>query len=395
MKITNEIKEFIRVHLHEDVRDLALKSALYPYIDIKFAVKQISGKQAVKTKIPLFYENENIIFPPKISLEQTSSEATALYKASLCKGKSFVDLTGGFGCDCYFISLNFENAVFVEQNQELCDIAISNFKALKATNIKVECTDAVKYLENLKYKTDLIYLDPARRNSSGGKTVSISDCTPDVNDLSEILVSKSNNVLLKLSPLIDISLAVKELKFVNEVHVVSVENECKEVLFMLSSNHENDVRITSINIKKDKINQAFTFNYSEESRREVTYASAISTYIYEPNSSILKAGAFKSISTHFDLDKLDINTHLYSSDNLLADFPGRIFKVEKIFSFSKAGISGLKSITSKANITVRNFPLTVQEIRKKTGIKEGGNHYIFASKFRNDNLMILCKKVST
>jgi len=393
MKITDVTKKFIQENSDANVHELALKSANYPEIDIPFALQQIVGRKKIKSKIPTFYVNQNIIYPPKISLEQTSSEATARYKAALCKGKIFIDLTGGFGCDCYFISQNFQQAYFVEYNEELCGTAMHNFEALHAENINVICSKAEDYILKIKEKVDLIYLDPARRSNTGSKTVLIADCTPNVAEMVDLLLSKSSTVLIKLSPLIDISAAMKELKYVSEVHVLAVDNECKEVLLLLKNERVDFVTINAVNLHNEREKECFSFKLIDERRIEVFFADRLKKYLYEPNNAILKAGAFKILTHRFEIKKLDISTHLYTSDQILENFPGRVFRIEEIIPFSKQGIKSLKLKFSKANVTVRNFPLTVPEIRAKTGLKEGGDVYIFASRFKNENLLIVCKKI--
>lgn len=393
MKITDETKKFIQENSEADVHKLALKSAHYPHIDMPFTIQQIDGRKKIKNKIPTFYANENVVYPSKISLEQTSSEPTARYKATLCKGKIFIDLTGGFGCDCYFISQNFQQAFFVEHNEELCRIVMHNFEALHANNINVICSKAEDYILKIKEIVDLIYLDPARRSNTGSKTVLVADCTPNVAEMVDLLIMKSSTVLIKLSPLIDISAAIKELKYVSEVHVLAVENECKEVLLLLKNERVQSVLINAVNLHKNNEKQSIVFKIIDEIRTEAFFADKLNEYLYEPNNAILKAGAFKILTHKFEIKKLDINTHLYTSDQFIENFPGRVFRIEEVIPFSKKVIKTLKIKFSKANITVRNFPLNVQEIRTKTGLKDGGDVYIFASRFKNENLLIICRKI--
>ncbi len=392
MKITKEILQFIQEHAEDNIHQLALNSERYPEIDMHFALQQIAGGQIIKNKIPTFYNFKSILYPPKISLEQTSSEATARYKAKLCSGKSFVDLTGGFGCDCFFISQNFEKSVFIEQNSELCEIAGNNFRELKAKNIDVKCSQAEDYLNKIEEKVDLIYLDPARRSITGTKTVLITDCTPNVSLLIDKLLAKSTLTLLKLSPLIDILAVVKELKYVCEVHVVAVENECKETLFLLENKRTESVNVTAVNLLKNAESQFFSFEINDESMAKAHLATNLQKFLFEPNSAILKAGAFKFLTVIFKIDKLDINTHLYTSENNIDNFPGRIFIIEETVTFNNQNIKKLKLKYPKANITVRNFPLNVHELRLKTGIKEGGDVYIFACRFKSEKKLIFCRK---
>jgi 16S rRNA G966 N2-methylase RsmD len=393
MKIKEETKKFIQEYSEADVHKLALKSDHYPHIDMPFAIHQIDRRKKIKNKIPSFYFNENIVYPTKISLEQTSSEATARYKSTLCKGKTFIDLTGGFGCDCYFISQNFQQAYFVEYNEDLCGTAMHNFEILHADNINVICSKAEDYVLKIKEKVDLIYLDPARRSNTGSKTVLVADCTPNVAEMVDLLIIKSSTVLIKLSPLIDITAAIKELKYVSEVHVLAVENECKEVLLLLKNERVQSVSIHAVNLHKKNEKQSLVFKVIEESMTEAFFADKLNEYLYEPNNAILKAGAFKILTHKFEIKKLDINTHLYTSDQIVENFPGRVFRIVEVIPFSKKVIKTLKIKFSKANITIRNFPLNVQEIRTKTGLKDGGDVYIFASRFKNENLLIVCKKI--
>jgi len=392
--MTPEIKKFIAEHSQDDVQKLALQSARFPHIDMAFALRQITGMQKTKSKIPTFYENTDILYPIQLSLEQSSSESTAKYKSSLCEGETFADLTGGFGIDCYFISQKFSQSSYVERHTELCEIATNNFKALGANNIAVFNRQSEEFLTEMT-PVDLIFIDPARRGAAGNKVVSLSDCEPNVAKLSSLLLEKAKKVLIKLSPMLDISLALKELPETKEVHIVSVDNECKEVLLLLDDNSDKNLTIKTINIIKDAKIQQFDYLFADESVTQASFAKDILKYIYEPNSSIMKSGAFNLISERFGIQKLHKNTHLYTANVLIENFPGRIFETEQVSGSSKQEIKELQKSVTKANIAVRNYPLSVEEFRKKTGIKDGGSIYIFACKTSNDaNSIIKCRKIN-
>jgi hypothetical protein len=382
---------FILDHSTDDVRTLALQATRYPEVDMPFAVKQIAGRQRIRTKVPSFYSLPEILYPAQLSLEQCSSEVTAVYKASLLTGTSFADLTGGFGIDCYFISRNFQKAFYIEKNKELLECVRHNYQTLKAGHVTLECTNAESFLEQLDNKLNAIYLDPARRDLKGNKLVLITDCEPDVASLTPLLKEKCNKLMIKLSPMLDISRALQDLPAMNEVHVVSVDNECKEILLITDWTRKEDILYKTVNFRKDN-EEHFSFYLAEEASAGVRYASHVLKYLYEPNSSLMKAGAFRILSERFELLKLHANTHLYTSDELIRDFPGRVFKVESVTNSSRQSLKSLKTNAAKANITVRNYPATVDEIRKKTGIKEGGDQYIFACKCAEDHLLIKATK---
>lgn len=387
-------KDFIFENINADVHQLALQSSRkFPLVDLPLAIRQINGMQKIKSKVPLFYNNEYILYPVQLSLEQSSSQSTAKYKSTLCEGKTIVDLTGGFGVDCCFMSERFSQVIYVEQQAELCDLAINNFRILNRNNIKVIHAEAEKYLSEMEH-IDWIFMDPARRSSSGRKVVLLSDCEPDVSALSSLLLTKATNVLIKLSPMMDISAAIKELPNTAEIHILSMENECKEVLLLLNQKVHINQTIKTINLKKDNKTEVFEFNAEDEIHAETTYASEIEKYLYEPNASVMKSGAFKLISTRFELYKLHKNTHLYTSPKLLLDFPGRVFEIDKLWKNSKCELKELSKKTPKANISTRNYPLTVDGLRKKLKIKEGGDTYLFACTIKNDEKTIIeCKKI--
>lgn len=389
MNLSDELKAFIITHEADDVHSLALQAKQYPDIDMEMAIRQITGRKIAKEKIPSWYANDNIIYPKHLSMEQCSSEQTALFKASLCGGESMADLTGGLGVDCFFLAHGFNNAVYVEQQSELAEIAVHNFKIL-GQDIKVVNEDAVSYLSSMP-PANLIYIDPARRDSTGRKTVLIEDCTPNILDIESLLEEKSKQVMIKLSPMLDITLAVKSVKSVSDVYIISVNNECKELLFIKKGNTGKTL-YHCVNIQNSNTD-TYTFYKEDEDTISLNYTTKIAKYLYEPNASILKAGAYKSIAKAYSLDKLHPSSHLYTSEILYEDFPGRKFVVDNICSLNKKDMKEYLSDIKQANITTRNFPLSVQEIRKKTGLKDGGDIYIFATTLADDRkVLLICHK---
>ncbi|MDR3651880.1 MAG: SAM-dependent methyltransferase [Paludibacter sp.] len=390
--MNKETRQFITENINADIHHLALQSARFPLVDMPLVIRQINGKQKIKSKVPLFYNTEDVLYPAQLSLEQSSSESTAKYKSTLCEGKTLTDLTGGFGVDCFFMSINFEDVSYVERQEELCVLTTHNFNILKRDHIRIINSDAEKYLSEMEH-VDWIFIDPARRNSSGNKVVLLSDCEPDVSVLSTLLLEKASHVMLKLSPMMDITAAVRELPTTSEVHIVSTDNECKEILLILQQTAPKSLLIKAVNINKKNENQFFEYDLNEEINASASYTSNIERYLYEPNTSLMKSGAFKIICSRFDLYKLHNNTHLYTSTKLLLQFPGRIFEVKKMWGNSKNELKELTEKTPKANISTRNYPQTVDELRKKLKIKEGGDIYLFACTLVNEKKVILeCKK---
>jgi len=384
--------QFITDHKHDDTRKLALQAKRYRDVDMNFALRQISGLQIAREKIPSWYKNNSVIYPVHLSMEQSSSEKTAMYKASLCEGSTLVDLTGGLGVDFSFMSQKFEHAIYVEKQPGLVDLANHNFKALGLDNISVINDDTESFLEKMEL-VDFIYIDPARRSSSGRKTVLIEDCTPNIIELENIIGQKCDTAIIKLSPMLDISRALTSLNDVSEVHIVSVANECKELLFVKNTNKVTETKFCCINITNNKT-EKYIFTRSGEESALPFFSPDIKRYLYEPNASVLKAGAYKKIALDFGLAKLHPNSHLYTSEALNENFPGRKFVVKESFTFGKKELKSKLQSIKKANITVRNFPLSVDEIRKKTSIKEGGDIYIFATTLANEEkILIIAEKI--
>lgn len=401
IQISPETQLFIREHSSDDVRALALQAKKYPDIDMPTAITQIAGRQVAAEKIPSWREMEEIWYPKHLSLEQCSSETTARYKARLFQGDSLTDLTGGFGIDCSFLAAGFKSATYVERQEELCEIAAHNFPILNLNHINVRNEDGVAYLQTMS-PVDCIFLDPARRNEHGGKTVAISDCEPDVAGLEELLLSKAKRIMVKLSPMLDLSLALKELKHTQEVNILSVNNECKELLLLLGQEapteqappEEIPIRCANLFTKGAQEEQHFAFTREQEQHSQCTYTDSLGDYLYEPNASLLKAGAFRSVAAAYSVRKLHPNSHLYTSDTFIGNFPGRIFRIVNQCSFNRKEAKESLADLKKANVTVRNFPATVAELRKRLHLTEGGDTYLFASTLNDGRKVIIrCEKV--
>jgi len=383
-----EIQEFINANLHSDVAKLAFKKNPFPEIDFAVILNQITAKSKAENKLPTWFETENIIYPSKISVEQTSSEKTALYKSELISGENLIDLTGGFGVDDFYFSKKIKSVVHCEMNYELSDSVNHNFQQLKATNIKCFAGDSIDILKNLNRKFDWIYIDPSRRSDSKGKVFMLKDCLPNVPDLLETYFKFSENILVKTAPILDISAGLIELSNVKTIHIVALENEVKELLWEIKKGYSGAVKIKTVNILKDKT-EKLDFDLSED---YIANLGLPKKYLYEPNSSIMKSGSFDAVSSIFGIDKFHLNSHLYTSEEII-DFPGRAFQIEQVFPYAKAEMKTFLQ-NKKANITVRNFPETVENIRKKWKIADGGNCYcFFTTDMNNNKIVLLCTKI--
>ncbi len=381
MNITPETRQYISLHRDDNVNTLALRS-MPEGVDRSVALQQIEGYQRAKVKLPLWAATPDILFPVRLSMEQCSGEETARYKGTLVErllGKdscrTMADITAGFGVDFTFLSHHFERAVYVERNEALCEIARHNLPKLSPhCAVTVVQGDGVEYLRTLEH-VDLLFLDPARRDSNGTKVVAISDCEPDLTLLEDTLVELADVVMVKLSPMLDIRLVMQQLRFVREVHIVAAGGECKELLLVLKK-EETDVPVTYYAVNGT---QQLTFTRGEEQNATVTYADAPERYLYEPNAAVMKSGAYKLLSARYGVKKLHADSHLYTSESLVESFPGRIFEIDAYSGFGKKEVKPLLAGVQKANLTVRNFPLSVAELRKKLKLAEGGDVYLFAT----------------
>ena len=391
LNLNDITKQFIRENLNADVPTLALKKAPVG-TDVSLALRQIAARQLLQKKVPQWAENEDLLFPVHLSIEQCSSEAAAKYKAGLLDGHTFADLTGGLGIDTFYISQHFQQTDYVEMQTELCDLARHNFAILKA-DVKVLNETAEDYLKRCEPK-DCIFIDPARRDEHGRKTVSICDCTPDVASLQDLLRQKAKRVLIKLSPMLDISKALEELCHVKEVHVVAVANECKELDFIMERDYQGEVHFVCVNLMTNQ--QELCFTMAEERSSTTRLAEGVMKYLYEPNPALMKAGCFKLLTACFDVYKLHRNSNLYTSDRLILDFPGRVFEVQDWAPYNKKVKSTLLADVKKASVAVRNFPLSVAELRKNLKIADGDENYVFATTLKGEEkIIILTKKAAS
>lgn len=388
--LNTDLKEFINNHLNKNINDIAFKKNPFPEYDWSWILNQIQAKKKAESKLPTWFNNKNVIFPNVLSVEQTSSETLAQFKASLFNGNSFIDLTSGFGVDDYYFAKNFKHVYYCEIQEDLVTIAKHNFNELNATNIQTFWGDSIEYLKNLNQNFDLIYLDPARRDNNKSKVFLLKDCTPNVVELQNFLFEKTNTVLIKVAPLLDISSILNELKNVKSIYAVALQNEVKELLIVLEKDFNNETELTAVNILNNGKIYQDTFLLHDEAEAEFSQPLK---FIYEPFSSYLKLGNYNAIGNKFGLKKLHKHTHLYTANQLI-DFPGRCFLIEQIIPYNKKELKFLEN--SKCNITTRNFPLKVEEIRKKHKIKDGGENYaFFSTDLNNDKIVILCKKITT
>ena len=413
---------FVDEHLKDDVRQLALKKSKYNDIDFEFALRQIQGRQKTRDKLPFLASIPRFVFPPSLALEQCSSEITAKYKrfiindifcrdamhcvstgndTELCcrdvpwrvstenEGKSFADLTGGFGIDTLFLSPLFETCHYVEPQQQLCDIMAYNSKLLRLEHIQIHQTTMENFIQDMQ-EVDVIYADPSRRDAHGSRVVGLEDCTPNILMYKDLLLKKGGRVLLKLSPMLDIKRSLAQMPETKEIYVLAVNGECKELLFLLDASAPVTLNYHAVNLWLDgNVMKEVRFDFTDEEEQNAIpeFDSQVGQYLYEPNAAILKAGAFKCLATHFGLNKLHPHTHLYTSDTLLKDFPGRIFRVQDILSYKEAK-TALKALR-KANVAVRNFPQSADELKKSLKLADGGEVYLFGTTLDNGQKVII------
>jgi hypothetical protein len=398
MMMNEATREYVLQHVDDDVRRLALAGSKVAEVDLTVALQQIKGRQTARQKIPSWAAIDAILYPVGLSMEQCSSEQTARYKAAVCSRlltdmpspHTLIDLTGGFGVDFAWMSEVFERSIYVERNAELCAVATANFQVL-GRMVQTVCSDGIDFIRRHKGRATMVFLDPARRDDHGGRTYGISDCTPNVLEIKDELLSKADRVMLKLSPMLDWRKAVQDLgePYIKEVHVVSVQNECKELLVVLS--------------QEDARTDAFRFYCVNDERAwQVPATSApvamgevkCGLFLYEPNASIMKAGCFSQVASAFGVQPLSANSHLFVADQYVDDFPGRKFLISAVSSMNRQEQKVVFRDVRQANVTVRNFPLSVAEVRKKLKLADGGSDYLFATTLAdNRHVLILCKKL--
>lgn len=382
--LNREVQNYLSKNLNVNLNKLVFKKSPFQQISIQELVQQIEGKLKVKNKLPTWFNTNEIYYPPKINLEQTSSEITARYKTLVVSGNSLADLTGGFGVDSYYFSKVFKEVFHFETNKTLSKIAAHNFLQLNA-NIKCINKDGIEAIMHKSF--DCIYIDPSRRHDLKGKVFLLSDCEPDVVKHLDYLLDRSKSILIKTSPMLDIKSGLKELNNVSEIHIIAVENEVKELLWLIKPNSEKPLKIKTVNFLKAKTEE-FESKFEIEEKSEYSLPKK---YLYEPNAAIMKSGLFQAITENFQVQKLAVNTHLYTSDQLV-EFPGRRFEIQKTIPYKKSEIKNyLTGI--KANITTRNFPERVDILKSKWKISDGGKNYLFfITDHKKNKIVLFCKK---
>ena len=388
--MNDKTRDFIEQNLDADIRQLALKGCRDKDVDLDAAIRQIAGRQTARRKLPSWAALDGILYPPHLNMEQCSSEQAARYKAGVCtrlsSHTSLVDLTGGFGVDFAFMSEAFDEATYVERNSELFAISSANMKIL-APKAKCLNEDGLEVLHRLDH-VYMIFMDPARRDHHGARTYGISDCTPNVLEIKDELLQKADVVMLKLSPMLDWHKAISDLgeQYIKEVHIVSVQNECKELLIVMQQQSAEPPTVYCVN--DDSV---FSYHPSSISSNHISHHSSL-IYLYEPNASIMKAGCFAEIEQAFEVSQLAPNSHLFASDQAIADFPGRKFRVTAVTSMNKQELKQALKDIRQANIAVRNFPMSVADLRKRLKLSEGGNDYIFATTLtEGKKVLIICQ----
>ena len=383
--LDTEVQDFI-INFEGDVSKLAFSGSPFEMVSVQELIQQIESRKKIEKKLPTWFSTSNIIFPPKLNLEQTSSEITAKYKSSLVSGKTLADITGGFGIDSFFFSEKFSDLYHFEIDKTLSEIAQHNFKTLNKQNLYCSSEDGLKNVLNNKYS--VIYADPSRRHDNKGKVFFLNDCQPNIPENISTILNQCETFLLKTSPMLDISVGLNELRDVAEIHIIAVDNEVKELLWLLKKNNEENLKIKTVNFTKS-LKEQFDFDWNETA--EATYRFP-QKYLYEPNAAILKSGAFNLLSKKLNLNKLNKNTHLYTSETLM-DFPGRSFVIESVVPYTKSEMRSALTF-KKANITIRNFPESVATLRKKWKIADGGNVYLFfVTNMAGKREMIVCSKI--
>ena len=394
--MTPALMAFIQAHLSDDPDRLLLSASRYPEIDMPFVVAQITARRQIKEKLPTWYQQEQLLFPAKIAAEQCSSDQTALYKQQLVtEGDTLCDLTGGLGIDSYYFSRRVKQVYYIERFPSYCEVARANMATLGARNVVVLEGDSTQWLDQLP-AIDVFYVDPARRGEGNKRMFALSDCEPDLTQLLPRLLAKAPRVIAKLSPMADLRQTLALLPTTQAIHILSVKNECKELLFVIGREpRESAVPIHCVHLTKQAASdECFVCSLEAEQQAASHLATTLRRYLYEPNASVLKAGAFKQVACQFPVEKLQVSSHLYTSDHYLDRFPGRRFEVDEVIPFHSKSCKQLAGQSLQANVTTRNFPLTVEALRKKCRIREGGDIYLFATTGpKEEKLLIRTHKV--
>jgi len=386
--LNTEVQDFITTHINTNIHTLVLKGSPFEGIDIKEIIGQIEAKKKCESKLKTWFNTPGIYFPNKLNIEQTSSETTAQLKSEFTKGQSLIDLTGGFGVDSYYFSKQFKSVIHCEMNPELAEIAAFNFEALGAKNIISQSKNGIEFLKSCQHTFDWIYVDPSRRDAQKNKKFLIEDCSPNVKTFQGLFLKYATNVLIKMSPMLDISVGLEALKHVKTIYIIAIRNEVKELLFHQEKGYMGQATIHTLNSHPSG-DEHFSFKRAEEDTAEARY-SAPKQFLYEPNAAVMKSGAFKLISEHFKLDKLDPHTHLYTSDERLEYFPGKLYAVSNVFSYQKKALK--KAIGGlKANIKTRNFAEKPKELKTLFKLTDGGELYVFFTTSNAKKIVVECR----
>jgi precorrin-6B methylase 2 len=382
--LAKPVQDYINANLNADVNQIALAKSPFEGITSAELATQVTAKKKSERKLPTWFHTENIYYPPVLSIEQTSSEITAKYKSNLAKGDTLIDITGGFGIDTYYFAKKVKEVIHCEINPELSAIAKYNAQALNAKNIEFKAEDGIAYIQNTATTFNTIYVDPARR-AEKGKVFMLKDCTPDIVGNLDALLKKSSRIIVKTAPLLDISAGLAELKQVSEIHIVSVKNECKELLWVIDKGFDKDTKVIAVTLNYE-VEKDFSF-YRSVANGTVQFAESLSinNYLYEPDAALLKSGAFNLIGSTYGISKLHPQTQLFTATIIKTDFPGRIFKIEAILSTAE-----LKKETNlKGNVIVRNYPAKPEDLVKKYKIKSDQEQFLIFTKIANGENVIL------
>jgi len=372
--LNSDIQDFINTHINSNIHELILKGSPFEGLDIKELIEQIEAKKKCALKLKTWFKTPKIYYPNKLNIEQTSSETAALIKSEFMQGESLVDLTGGFGVDSYYFSKQFKSVVHCEMDSKLAEIAAYNFEILGVKNIESHNKDGIEFLKSCSDTFDWMYIDPSRRDAQKNKKFLIEDCSPNVITHQDLFFKHTKNVLIKMSPMLDISVGVTALKHVKTVYIVAVKNEVKELLFHQEKDFNGTATLQTLN-SHPKNTEHFSFEIPQEENVEATFSSP-KTYLYEPNAAVMKSGAFKLISTKYRLDKLDPHTHLYTGDEKIVDFPGKIYQISNCFPYQKKSLK--KAIGGlKANVKTRNFVEKIEALKILFKLSDGGDLYLF------------------
>ncbi|WP_343762451.1 THUMP-like domain-containing protein [Gangjinia marincola] len=383
--LAKDVQQYIHANRETDIVLFSLKKSPFANISSIDLTNQIQGWQKIKTKVPSWYTAAPLLFPPKLNLEQTSSQMSSEYKAQLINGKTLVDLTGGFGVDTFFIGKSFQKTIHIEQNESLSAIVKHNFDILKRDDITCISSNSIAWLQTRKERYDWIYVDPARRGRDGKKLVQLIDYEPNLTQQLPLLFEHTNCIMIKTSPMYDINAGIKELSHVSQIHILAINNEVKELIFILEKNGTGTPKVKAVNFTKRTMEQ-FEITLNLEDEAQVSYGEP-EKYLYEPNAAIMKSGRFKSLAEAYQLKKIHPNTHLYTNSSLI-NFPGRRFKIQTVLPYSPKNIK--KQLAGqKANVATRNFQNSVKELKQKFFIKDGGEEYLFFTTTLNDQRILI------